>query len=199
MIIIGAGNLGKHIIDQLTQDNYIGELAFFDEACNNASIYEKFQIIHDWQDFYNRLETTDNSFFIAIGNPRKRERIFRKIIGGIYTSVISKHANIISTYSQIGDGSLIQPGCCISHNVRIGKSNIIHANSLIGHDVFIDDFVSIGSNVNILKGVDVGKYSIISPNCLIMDNVKIGKNVFIEPGVVVRNDVPDNETIEYPF
>lgn len=199
MIIVGAGNLGKHIVDQLFQDGYGKEIIFFDENFTQNQLYDKFRVIHNWYELENLLNEVDNAYFIAIGHPRKRSQMFEKMNVGNYASIISKHAGIISEYSEIGEGSLIQPSCCISHNVRIGKSNIIHAATLIGHDVVINDFVTIGSNVNILKGVEIGKYSIIGPNCLIMDNVKIGKNVFIEPGVVVRKDVPDNGTMEFPF
>lgn len=202
MIIFGAGNLGKHIIDQLSQDNYTGELAFFDESCNNDLIYDKFQIIHDWQDFYKVLKATDNLFFIAVGNPRVRQKVLAKIKSGTYTSLISKHIGVISTYSNIGEGSMVQPGCCISHNVNIGKSCLIHANTIIGHDIDIANFVTIGSNVNILKGVEIGSFSVISPNVLIYPDLKIGQNVFIAPGVVVKKDVLDYESIElqhYPI
>ncbi len=45
MIIIGAGNLGKHVIDQLEQDDYQGELLFFDENLRAKTIYNKYLVI----------------------------------------------------------------------------------------------------------------------------------------------------------
>jgi acetyltransferase EpsM len=196
MIIFGAGNLGKHVIDQLTQDNYIGDLLFFDEECSKNSIYDRFKIIDDWQNLNSILESSDNSFFIAVGNPRVRQKILNRIKHGNYTSLISNNVGVVSTYSNIGEGSMIQPGCCISHNVEIGKSCLIHANTLIGHDVEIENFVTIGSNVNILKGVKIGSFSVISPNVLIYPNVKIGQNVFLSPGVIVKSDIADYESLE---
>lgn len=195
MIIIGAGNLGKHIIDQLEQDEYKNELTFFDENEKTNLIYNKYPVIHNWDELYKILQSSDNEFFIAIGNPRLRHKLLNKLEQGKYISLISKHAAVVSTYSLFGDGTLIQPACCISHNVKTGKSCLVHANTLIGHDVIIDDFVSIGSNVNILKGVEIGTFSVISPNVLIYPNIKIGRNVFIAPGVIVKNDVEDFQTL----
>lgn len=199
MLIIGAGNLGKHVIDQLVQENYSGEIIFFDENSDKNLLYNKYKILNYWHELETYIHEEGKSFFIAIGHPRKRKQILDKIKSENNSTLISKHVGIVSEYSTIGKGSLIQPLCCISHNVKIGVSNIIHAATLIGHDVIIDDFVTIGSNVNILKGVEIGKYSIVGPNCLIMDNVKIGENVYIEPGVVVKRNIPNNTTIEYSF
>lgn len=196
MIIIGAGNLGKHIIDQLEQDNYQGEIIFFDEKHYANMIYNKYSILHSWDDFYNKLETTDNEFFIALGNPRIREKVLNKVNKGKYTTLISKHAGIVSKYSSFGNGCLVQPECCISHNVEMGTSCLLHANTLIGHDVKINDFVTIGSNVNILKDVEIGSYTVISPNSLIYPDVKIGKHVFVEPGAVVKESVEDYQTVK---
>lgn len=195
MLIIGAGNLGKHVIDQLIQDGYPHKIVFFDENNSQDKIYNQFHVISSWDDFYSYLKETNNCYFIAVGNPRIRKKIYSKIKAGNYTSLISKYAGIVSGYSTFGEGSMIQPGCCISHNVKTGISCLIHAGTLIGHDVVINDFVSIGSNVNILKDVYIDSFSIISPNVLIYPNVRIGKNVFIGPGVIIKEDVPDFETI----
>jgi len=195
MIIIGAGNLGKHIIDQLKQDEYKQKFFFFDENIAQNKIYDNYKVISDWKDFYKVLSDTDNSYFIALGNPRMRKKIFSKINAGNFVSLISSHVGIVSEYAEIGIGSMIQPACCLSHNVKTGISCLIHAATLIGHDVSIGDFVSIGSNVNILKGVEIGNLSVIGPNVLVYPNIKIGNNVYIEPGVIVKNDVADYETL----
>jgi acetyltransferase EpsM len=195
MIIVGAGNLGKHIIDQLEQDNYQGELIFFDENLRTKTIYNKYQVISEWEELITYLREINKEYFIAIGNPRIRKKIHMKISEGKYTSLLSKHAGIISKYSTIGEGSLIQPACCISHNVNIGVSCLIHASTLIGHDVNISNYVTIGSNVNILKNVKIGEFTTISPNTLIYPDVKIGNNVYVGPGVIVKNDIRDYETI----
>ncbi len=195
MIIIGAGNLGKHIIDQLKQDGFQQEIFFFDENIAVNKIYNNYQVISDWNEFYKTLGETDNSYFIALGNPRMRKKIFSRINTGNLVSLISSHVGIVSEYVEIGKGSMIQPSCCISHNVKTGLSCLIHAATLVGHDVTIGDFVSIGSNVNILKGVQIGNFSVIGPNVLVYPNIKIGNNVYIEPGVIVKNDVADYATL----
>ncbi|HPD25068.1 MAG TPA: acetyltransferase [Bacteroidales bacterium] len=195
MIIIGAGNLGKHVIDQLEQDDYQRELIFFDENFSKKTIYNKYQVISKWEELFKYLREIDKEYFIAIGNPRIRKKIHLKISEGKYTSILSKHVGIISKYSTIGEGTLIQPACCISHNVTIGISSLIHASTLIGHNVNISNYVTIGSNVNILKNVKIGEFTTISPNTLIYPDVKIGNNVYIGPGVIVKNDIRDYETI----
>ncbi|MDD2635623.1 MAG: hypothetical protein PHW82_09020 [Bacteroidales bacterium] len=195
MLIIGAGNLGKHAVDQLMQDNYTKDIIFFDENMSENFIYNRFPVIHDWKSLNEILVSNNNEFFIAIGNPRIRQKMLNKIQFGKYQSLISTKTSVVSSFAKIGAGSLVQPACCISHNVIVGKSCLLHANTLVGHDVIINDFVTIGSNVNILKGVKIDNYSIISPNVLIYPNIKIGNNVFVEPGAIIKTDIEDFQTV----
>jgi sugar O-acyltransferase (sialic acid O-acetyltransferase NeuD family) len=198
MLIAGAGNLGLHTLDQLIDDDYKGEIIFFDEKNGLPQIIAgKYNFIDSFEKLAAYFTKGYRQFVVTVGQPRVRERLLNKIEseGGQLATLISKRIVFFSSFSTIGPGCIIQPGCAVSHNVKIGKACILHASTLIGHDVIIEDFVTIGSNVNILKGVTIGKHTTISPNVLIYQNVRIGSNSYIAPGVIITSDVPDNQTI----
>ncbi len=199
MLIAGAGNLGLHTLDQLLADNYPEEIVFFDEKGKLPDLIQgRYRLISSLDELKQYFFKEQHAFVVALGQPRIRERLTKRLltVGGNLSTAISGRAAFISCFSNYGAGTIIQPGCAVSHNVIIGRSCILHACTMVGHDVLMDDYVTIGSMVNILKGVKIGKYSTIGPNVLIYQNIRIGKNVYIAPGVVVNRDVNDNETLE---
>lgn len=199
MLIAGAGNLGLHTLDQLLADQYENEIVFFDEKGSLPDIingkYSVISTIHELKEYFQKYSP---DFVVTLGQSRLRERLTNQLAdaGGKLSTIVSKRAVFISAFSEIGSGSIIQPGCAISHNVFIGNSCLMHASTLVGHDVEIEDYVTIGSMVNILKGVKIGRFSTISPNALIFQNIKIGSNAYIAPGVTITKDVMDYETVK---
>lgn len=193
MIIIGAGNLGKHILDQLLFENYSDEIIFFDDNYpENHLVCNRFRVINNLQSLKNYFSQTSNKCIVGIGHPRVREKITKKITeaGGVLTTIISKESHF-SNFSETGAGTIIQPGCAISHNTKIGESAIIHAKTLIGHDVKIGNYFSCGSNTNILSPAEIGNYCTIGANVLILPKIKIGNQAIIGAGAVVDRDISD--------
>jgi sugar O-acyltransferase (sialic acid O-acetyltransferase NeuD family) len=198
MIIAGAGNLGIHTLDQLIGDHYDGEIFFFDDNEHlPGMIKDKYPLIRTLNELSEHCKKFDPSFVVALGQPRFRERLHKRILqaGGQPATIISSKVTFLSNFCSIGAACIIQPGCAISHHANIGNSVVLHAGTLLGHDLSIGDFVTIGSNCNILKGVQIGQYSTISPNVLVYQNVRIGNNAYIAPGVILTKDVEDNQTV----
>ena len=196
MIIAGAGNLGKHILDQLIHENYAEEIIFFDDsAAIGTSVYNKYPIIKNTAALTAYFNTSGNKFIVAVGHPRIREKVTKRILnlGGALTKILSAQA-LISTNAEIGVGSVIQPGCCVSHNTRIGVSSIIHAHTLIGHDVSIGDYFTCGSNANILSPTTIGHFCTIGANTLFWPGNTLGDYVFVGAGAIVSQSLKDYET-----
>jgi sugar O-acyltransferase (sialic acid O-acetyltransferase NeuD family) len=198
MLIAGAGNLGLHTLDQLLADQYPNEIVFFDEKGILPEIINgRYSVISTIPELKEYFQKGKKDFIVTLGQPRLRERLTKRILeaGGMLSTIVSGRVVFSSAFLSIHPGSIIQPGCAVSHNVSIGNSCVLHASTLVGHDVVIEDFVTVGSMVNILKGAKIGRYTTISPSVLIYQNVKIGQNAYIGAGVIVTNDIKDNETL----
>lgn len=198
MVIVGAGNLGLHTLDQLLSEKLTEEIVFFDEKPEKVtSIISKYEILSSESSLIDYFATKSPEFVVAVGHARVRKKLYDKMlqIGGKPASVISYKHCFISNFAKIGQGCIIQPCCALSHNIDIGNSCVIHAASLVGHDVVLGNHVVIGSNVNILKGVEIGDCTTIGPNVIIHNNVIIGENVFIASGVEIKSNIEDNSTI----
>lgn len=194
MIIAGAGSAGKETSGLLMQQSD-EDIIFFDQKYKGDKIWERFIVISDFEAL-KLIIKTNPSFCVAIGNPRKRKKLFEKIssIGGKPKNIISKNINSISPIAE--KSIIIQPGVAISYDVFLGKSCIIHTNSTIGHKVSIGDFVNISPLCSIIGPCKIGNESYIGAHSVIMPGVIIGNNAYIPVGSIVKRDVLDFETFE---
>ena len=197
MVIAGAGSAGKETLGILVSNSGSKtDVVFFDENKSLSKlILEKFKIISSNEEIRAFL-LINPAFCVSIGNGRKREQIFKKLLsnGGKAHNVIHKSVVLLSDIEQ--NGTIIQPNVVISYNVKIGKSCMIHANSVIGHKVSIGNFVNISPLVSIVGPVEIGNYSFIGAGSVIFPNVKIGNHVVISAGSIVDKNVNDYECFE---
>ncbi len=133
------------------------------------------------------------SFFIAIGNNRKRHEIGKYIIKNNGELVNAIHpSSSISNGSKLGKGNFIGRNSSLNYNSTIGDNVIINTSSVIEHGSLIEDGVHIGPGAVICGGVHVKEKSFIGANSVIKENIIIGKNVIIGAGSVVLSNIPDN-------
>ena len=199
MLIIGAKGFAKEVLEILIKKKENQNIAFFDNINNDIGdmMYNKFPILHSFEEVESFFHKTGNEFTIGIGNPKLRYKLYQQFIklGGVFTSLIDPLSNIGSIEVIIGDGCNILSGVNISNSVSIGKGCIIYYNSVITHDCVISNFVEISPLVSILGRVKVGEFSQIGANSTILPDVTIGRNVIIGAGSVVTKDVPDNRLV----
>jgi sugar O-acyltransferase (sialic acid O-acetyltransferase NeuD family) len=194
MIIVGSGSAGKETsgIIMLQSDE---EIFFFDNNPKENLIYGKYHVISNIKKIIEIIKK-DNKFCVAIGHPRIRARMFNFMleIGAKPANVVSYKSFILSSIYE--NATIIQPGVCISYDVKIGKSNMIHANSTIGHKVEIGDFVNISPLCSIIGPTKIDDFTYIGTGSIVNPGLYIGKYSYITPGSIVKRDVKDYETYE---
>lgn len=191
MIIVGAGAAGIESSGLFMKQSE-EEIIFYDNKIIESKIWNKFSVINDIETIKQILKINPK-FCVAIGNPRRREKMFNLMIklGAKPTNIIVSKT-ILSKVNE--NATIIQPGVCISFDVKIGKSCLIHNNSSIGHKITIGDFVNISPLCSIIGPCKIGDYSYIGAKSVIMPNINIGKNTYIKPGSVVNRNLKDYET-----
>ncbi|HOY31906.1 MAG TPA: acetyltransferase [Bacteroidales bacterium] len=196
MIIAGAGSAGRETLGILVKYlNYPGEVVFYDDNKNIPPVINgEYKVIKD-EESLKRHVKKDPSFCVAIGNPRLRERVFKKFVqmGAEAVNVISSNVFCLSQIEN--NGTIIQPGAVLSFDVKIGKSCMIHAHCTIGHKVEIGDFVNTGPLVSIIGPAQIGDFCYIGAGAVILPNIEIGKHVIISAGSIVKRNVQDYECL----
>jgi len=194
MIIAGAGSAGKETLEIYLSTGKKDVVLYDDNQIKNAELFDGHKIICTENELIAEIRKNP-LFCVAIGNPRRREKLFDKILslGGLPANIMN--TNLFYCISDIPqNGTIIQPGVNISYGLEIGQSCIIHANSTIGHKVKIGSFVNINPLCSIIGPCEIGDFSYIGARSVILPNCKIGRNVIVSAGSVVNRDVADYET-----
>jgi sugar O-acyltransferase (sialic acid O-acetyltransferase NeuD family) len=196
MLIIGAKGFAKEVLEVLSQNDELHNVAFFDDV--NADVYgllyNRFPILKSLEEVQQYFKATSNKFTIGIGNPSLRKKLCDKFItiGGEFTQTISPKAFIGNFGNAIDEGCNIMTGTVITNDVSIGKGVLVNLNCTIGHDSIIGDFVELSPGVHVSGNCKIGAYCNVGTNATILPKITLGQNVIVAAGAVVTKDVPDN-------
>ena len=134
---------------------------------------------------------------ITPDSPRIREKLVNlyEAIGYDFATIISPLA-IISKFSSIGKGSIIQDGVNVSACTTIGNYVKLNTNANVMHDNTISDYVTIAPNSVVLGRITVGRSSYIGANATVLPEIQIGHHSTIGAGSVVTKNIPGNSTVK---
>mgnify|MGYP000022805364 FL=1 len=196
IVIIGASGFGREVLwtlhdcnEKLKRYEILGFIDE-DELLNGKSV-NGFPILGGL-DWFLTKDAKDVECVIAISDPKTRKNILNKLEKQKVSFATIIHPSVIhSDFVQIGKGTIIQAGCIITVNVKIGNYVHININSTIGHDSILQDFVTINpgvivnGNSVIHTGVNVGTGTIMKQMII------IGKWSIIGAGTVLIENVPE--------
>jgi len=188
VIVIGAGNHAKVVIDILEEqnENIIGLL---DDNVNNEYMlgYEVLGKISEFEKFKE-----DCFFIVSIGNNKIREK-FYSILAKSKCKLISAihECNSISKYAKLGKGLIINSGVSIHPDVTIGTGTIIGMNATISHDCYVGNYVHIDPGVHLTGEVQISDCVEIGTGAVVIPRKKIGRNTIIGAGSVIISDIPE--------
>jgi acetyltransferase-like isoleucine patch superfamily enzyme len=83
----------------------------------------------------------------------------------------------------------------ISNDVIIGEGTLVNTGAMIHHNVKIGDYCEISPKVCLTGNIVVGNKTFIGVGTNVVPNVKIGNNCIIGAGSVVTKDIPDNSLV----
>lgn len=128
-------------------------------------------------------------------------RDFNKLTKHFNPFLASKET--VSSSSEIGEGTVIQPNVFIGNHVKIGKNCLIHSNVSIYDHTIIGDYVTIHANT--VLGSDAFYYKnrpdgfdklISGGRVVIKNNVDIGASCTIDKGVTGDTTIGEGTKID---
>lgn len=193
--IIGHGGHGKVVQDLLSCFPEHRLIAFLDDRYTTLIEEDNFvcapirfakQLI---QQFY------DIRFIIAVGDNKRRQHIFDSLNlpNEFYLTLVHPKA-FVSSFSIIGDGTVIMANAVVNSGAIIGDHAIINSGAVVEHDCKVGRFTHISPNatltgsVSIEEGVHIGSGATLLPNVIIDNWTKIGA------GATVLEDIPSYST-----
>lgn len=194
IVLIGAGGHCKVIIDIIKSTNEYEIIGVTDKNAKENLL--NVPIIGDdsvLQQLYNK---GTQYAFISIGalnNMNIRNDIYIKLKNiGFNLPVLIHKTAVLSSFSQVDEGTCVMAGAIVNPGVYIGKNCIINTGSIVEHDCKIGDNTHISPNACLGGGVKIGDNSHIGISSTIIQGMSIGNNVTIGGGAVVINNINDN-------
>lgn len=172
LIIIGAGGLGREVLD-LVQfinkfDRQFQILGFSDDALPKGFKINGHEILGTLPAC---MQIPQVQFVIAIGNPSIRLKVYeqlrhhqKELVNLVHpTSQLSSFAS-----TEPNSGLILFGNTFIGPNTKIGANVLIHTNTVIGHDSVI------------------GSHTMVMQSCVLNGMVTVEQAVFIGPSSVVN-------------
>lgn len=193
MVIVGAKGHAKEVLAVLEDNQYSGEIFFFDDVSKDLPdlVYGKYPVITSLSDAEQAL-AQDRTFILGTGKPAIRKKLF-DIFNAIAepVSLISRTATIGQHEVVMGKGLNIMFQAFISNSTSVSEGVLVNSGVYVHHDVSVGPFCELAPGVKLLGGAKVGAYSFVGANAVVLPGVKVGNNVVIGAGAIVNKDIPD--------
>lgn len=197
--IFGSGGFGREVlmlIDQINKEKKQWEfIGFFDDGKEIGSNVNGYSILGGTLELNNYI-SSDLYLVVAIGNPY----IKRKIIGNLnnskikFATLIHPSVSIQNYGLSIGYGCIITSGVILTVNIEIGNHVILNLGCTVGHDTKIGDFCSFMPSVNISGEVIIEEGVYVGTGAKIINLLTIGEWTTVGAGALVVKSLPSNCT-----
>lgn len=193
LVILGAGGFAREVawlIEEINKEEKKWNiLGYIDENKeNHGKIINGYEVLGDFEWFNNK----ENIYCVcAVGNTRAKKSMVKKAIdkGAKFATLIHPDTRM-SSYADIGEGTIICAGNIITTNIKIGKHVILNLDCTVGHDAMIEDYATILPSVNVSGNVHIGQGCNIGTGTAIINDIKIGEWTTVGAGAVVVKDLP---------
>ncbi|MCS4434552.1 acetyltransferase [Aquiflexum gelatinilyticum] len=194
MIVAGAGGHALECLDILSKDGLPSLLEFFDDVTNEKLVLKEYLIIRDQAQVESHF-AKDPRFILAVGNPALRWMFFERFTqaGGKMVHLLGFN-NTISPFAKL-EGVDIFNHCFIGSQAKIGQGSLVNTGAQVHHEVEVGEFCEISPRAVILGAAKIGNQTRIGANATILPKIKIGNHVIIGAGSVITKDVPDHVTV----
>ena len=135
-----------------------------------------------------------DDFILGIGNNLIRKKVYKLLAHKNKTIHTVIHNNsLISSSSEIGQGTFVSSGANINALSKKGVNCIINTGVIIEHECVIGNHTHIAPGAVLLGNVSIGNNCFIGANAVIKENTTVEDNVTIGAGSVVLKNVSNGQ------
>jgi len=190
LILIGGGGHCKSVIDVAESAGYT-ILGILDTTENVGKKVLNCRIVGTDDEIIDYVNKA--LFIVTVGqikDPEIRIKLHQKVInnGGQFATIIASTA-YVSTYSNLGEGTVVMHQAVVNADAKVGVGCIINTFANIEHDAVIGDFCHISTGAMVNGNCTVGKGTFLGSQAVIVNGVNIAEGCVIAAGAVVRKNI----------
>lgn len=197
--IIGAGGFGREVkmlIDQINHNEKKYEfIGFYDDNLEKESLVNGYKVLGTINELFQidyNLEVV-----ISIADPTIKKKIYETIKNNHFISFPTLiHPNVLIGTDEVtfGYGCIICASNIITVNISLGNFVILNLGCTVGHDTKIGDYCSFMPSVNISGEVIIENSVYVGTGAKIINLLTIGNSTIVGAGAVVSKSLPEKCT-----
>ena len=196
IILVGGGYHAEAVADIVEQQGRYRLVGITDTRRKVGESFLAYSVIGVQSDLRSLVRDHDVSGgIVCIGDNYLREKVAMELRAQVpefeFATAVHPSASI-APRSEIGEGSVIMPGCVINTGARIGRHCIINTLSSLEHACTMEDYSSISAGVITGGCFSMGKYSALALGVTALDRIKVGSNVLVGAGSLLLDDTEDD-------
>ena len=197
LLIIGAGGLGKEVVDILQSSPQGAEydLAFVDDVIPPNTIVHGVRVLGN-SSILCEVSPESTDICVAVGSPAIRRTLIEKIEGhGLSFATVIDPSALIRSSAVLGTGVIISARVFVSCNTVVGSHAVINPCALVGHDVVIGRYAIVGGGASLSGGSRIGEGGTIGAGASVLYNTVVGDWATVGMGAVVYAFVENGITV----
>lgn len=142
------------------------------------------------------LENLSGRFFLpCVGNPKAKMTLYQKAVesGLIPCPPIVHESSVVGREVHLSPASIICPQSVITTNVQAGFGLLMNLGCTLGHDVRVGAFVTISPGCNVSGNCRIDDRAYLGTNSVLREGVQVGKDAVLGMGAVLTKDIPQKE------
>lgn len=201
LVIFGAGGLGREVAVLIHQINEAAaapqwELrGFYDDVAPASTTVAGLPYLGTAADLNAVREPLHVA--VAVGSSPGRAAVVSRLTSPKLFFPTLIHPGVAHEPYQnlhLAEGCIIQQGCILTTDIRLGRFVLLNLGCTLGHDAELADFCSLMPHANVggTAHLETGVY--LGTNATVIQGIRVGAGTIVGAGAVAVRDLPAGVT-----
>ncbi len=189
-LVLGAGGHARSVADAITRSG--GSLAAVAGTPDGPPWPVEVMATDDQA--LSAARAAGHLVALGVGNNRVRRSLLQAVSEAEAEPVIARTSTVAPS-ARVGKGAVVLEHAHVGPGSVLGGAVIINTAAVVEHDCQVGEGAHIAPGAVVLGGARVGAGALVGSGARILPGVAVGVDAVVGAGAVVREDVPDGQTV----
>ncbi len=133
---------------------------------------------------------------VTLGEPAVKKRVCELLAArSVRFHTLIHPTALVGAGSEIGEGSVLCPGCVVTADARIGRHVTLNVHATVGHDAIVADYATIGGHADVTGGARLDEGVFLGSHAVVAPRVRVRAFAVVGAGTVAFRDVAERTTV----